>query len=183
MIHIFTLVALLIPCTIDAVSLCVKKSNNDIQYVITDSQVIIERSSGIGVTSATSVGDINTNLSLQYKSAELRLTDNNTLKLILRNCSNPLTEAAQRLFPRAAEKIAGLLELTSTVTAEEYNTLAKLFEHNTSYANIKKAPFKTQFKFMDLLQVMQTHFPEVVSLIAMPWSTRILYKMKWLFWL
>lgn len=182
MIPIFTLVMLLIPCTLDAIGVCVKKSNNDIQYVITDSQVIIERSSGIGVTSATSVGDINTNLNLQYKSAELRLSDNNTLKLILRNCSNPLTEAAQRLFPRAAEKIAALLELTSTVTAEEYTMLANLFELNKSYANIKKTSFKIQFKFMDLLRVMQTHFPEAVSLIAMPWSTRILYKMKWLWW-
>lgn len=182
MLYILTFAALWMVAPLQGVSVCTKTTNEGIHYIIADSQAIIERQSGVGVRNLTQFGEVTTNLSLQYKSAELILTKEQTLKLILRNCSSPLTEAAQRLFPRAAEKIAEFLELTSIVTPEESTIIANLFELKINYANIKKVPFKIQFKFMDLLHIIQTHFPEVASRIAMPWSTRILYRMKWLWW-
>jgi hypothetical protein len=182
MIRLVVIATLLfINTSAEALSFCITSSGTAKKLTITGTQAIFERSSGISAKSVTGFGDVTTNLNLQYKTAELILSINeSTLTLRLCDCINPLTEAAKTLFPRIAAGAAALLELKKIISLDEYSFILNLFNNN--YADIKRAPFDIQFKFLDLLNVIQTTFPEVRSLISMPWSTRILYAMKRLLW-
>jgi hypothetical protein len=166
----------------EALSFCITASGTAKKFTITDTQAIFERPSGISAKSSTGFGEVNTNLNLQYKTAELILSiDKSTLTLRLCDCINPLTEAAKKLFPRMAAGTAALLELKKAISLDEYAFILNLFSNN--YADIKRASFDIQFKFLDLLNVIQDAFPEIRSLIRMPWNTRILYAVKRVLWL
>lgn len=183
MIHLIVItIALFINTYAEALSLCITSTGSSKRCIITDTQATFERPSGISATSSTGWGDVNTNLSLQYKTAELILSiDTSTLTLRLCDCINPLSEAAKRLFPRIAAGAAALLEIQKTITLDECAVIINLFSNN--YTEIKSASYDAQFKFLDLLHLIQTTFPEVRSLIKMPWSTRMLYAVKRFLWL
>src|SRR5579871_4325179 len=174
MLHLLVIVtAFFINTHVHALSFCITSSGTAKKFTITDTHAILERPSGISAKSVTGLGEVNTNLNLQYKTAELILNiDKSTLTLRLCDCINPVSEAAKRLFPRMAAGAAALLELKKTISLDEYAFIFNLFSNN--YTDIKRAPFDIQFKFLDLLNIIQTTFPEVRSLISMPWSTRIL---------
>lgn len=182
MIHFIVVIALFFAHSYaHALSLCITASGASKKCTITDTQATFARTSGISATSSTGWGDLDTNLSLQYKTAELILNiDTSTLTLRLCDCINPLSEATKRLFPRMAAGTATLLEMQKTISLDEHAFILNLFSKN--YADIKSASFAVQFKFLDLLHVIQNTFPEVRSLIRMPLSTRMLYAVKRLLW-
>jgi hypothetical protein len=178
---LFFICLTLLSSNLCAISLSTRKMDNDIQYLVTDPKIVIERPLGVDTVNVPGIGEVSANLSLQYKSVEIRLQSDNTLKLILRYPSYQPTAIPTELFPQIAKNAGGFFELSRNLTAAEHACIAQLFELNKSYVNIDRAALSIQFKFLNLLNIIQKKFPEIRFLIVMPLRTRILYATMQLF--
>ena len=150
-------------------------------YFISDVSTIFERPSGISFATKTWFGEIPVNLNLQYKNADLVITNDHKINLTLRECTIPGISMAQNMLSKLAEKAAELFSMSNSLTDAEYKAALDLFKVNDAYGEIEKAPYRVQCKFLDLMALIQKKFPEVIITFRMPWTTRIVHKIKSIF--
>ncbi len=150
-------------------------------YFISDVSSIFERPSGISFATKTWFGELPVNLNLQYRNADLIITNDHKINLILRECTIPGISIAQNILSKLAEKAAELFSMSNTLSDAEYKSVLDLFKVNEAYGEIEKASYGVQCKFLDLLALIQKKFPEIIITFHMPWTTRLVYKIKSIF--